>query len=280
METVSYHGLDVVLARLDLEKGASWISAPKPGLWASVLVQGAIDITSQNAGIGTLRSGDCHCHFADEAAETRHLTAQKTNLVGIFIRIQPDQIGATLGEDWAAGYLDHPFQQQISSGDANVSALAWQMLGCPMTSTRRQLYIAGKALELLSMMMPDKTADAMGKNPLAARPFEIKRVHDARALLLADLQNPPAIPDLARDVGLNARRLSEVFREVFGETPYALLKSIRLDQARMSLESGALTVAQIAHRYGYQPAHFSTEFKRRFGVPPAALLKQRRMPRN
>ncbi|MBK4217873.1 helix-turn-helix transcriptional regulator [Paracoccus caeni] len=276
METINYRGLEVVLAKLDLDQGASWTSAPKPGLWASVLVQGEIDITSENVGSGTFRSGDCHCHFVDSAAETRHLTEQKTNLAGIFIRVHPDEIDALLGEEWAASYISHPFRDHVCNGDPTISALAWQMLGCPMTSTRRQLYITGKALELLSLLTPHDTAETTGNSPLAARSFEVKRVHDARAMLLADLQNPPAIPDLAREVGLNARRLSEVFREVFGATPYALLKATRLDHARLSLESGALTVAQIAHRYGYQPAHFSTEFKRRFGVAPAALLRRGR----
>lgn len=276
METVSYNGLEVVLARLDLEKGASWISAPQSGLWASVLVQGAIDIDSGAAPLGRFQNGDCHCYFADDATETRHSTPEKTNLVGIFIRVDPNQIDATLGEDWAAGYLENPFRKHLCSGDPNIAALAWQMLACPMPANQRRLYIAGKALELLSMLSPGEDAP----RPASARAFEVKRAHDARAMLLADLQSPPTIPELAREVGMNARRLSEVFRETFGMTPYALLKATRLDNARMSLESDAMTVAQIAHRFGYQPAHFSTEFRRRFGIAPAALLKQGRHARN
>ncbi|HEY0292882.1 MAG TPA: helix-turn-helix transcriptional regulator, partial [Hansschlegelia sp.] len=65
-----------------------------------------------------------------------------------------------------------------------------------------------------------------------------------------------------------------LFKTHFGATVYAYLKAARLDHARLMLESGGATVSQVAYRYGYQPAHFSTEFRRRFGTSPGALNKR------
>jgi AraC family transcriptional activator of pyochelin receptor len=186
--------------------------------------------------------------------------------------VSPDQIEPMFGADAVAVQNRKAFDARIWEREPVITSLGWQMLGCSLTTNARRLYLSGKALELLSVMAEGSTAAA----PMVAsgRPREIQQIHDARTRLLADLQNPPSVPELAQAVGLNARRLGELFKVHFGTTVYAFLKAARFDRARLLLEAGGLSVAQVAYQYGYQPAHFSTEFKRRFGVPPTALTRR------
>jgi AraC family transcriptional activator of pyochelin receptor len=41
------------------------------------------------------------------------------------------------------------------------------------------------------------------------------------------------------------------------------------------LEAGETGIAQVAYALGYQPAHFTTEFRKRYGVTPSALIGRR-----
>jgi AraC-like DNA-binding protein len=51
------------------------------------------------------------------------------------------------------------------------------------------------------------------------------------------------------------------------------LRGIRLDAARARLLGGGARVSQVAIDAGFEsPAHFTREFKRRFGVSPSKSL--------
>lgn len=71
---------------------------------------------------------------------------------------------------------------------------------------------------------------------------------------------------------MNAHRLNELFRAIFGASVYAFVKEARLDHAKKLLESGDFSVSQAAYSCGYHPAHFSTEFRKRFGVSPSDYI--------
>lgn len=75
---------------------------------------------------------------------------------------------------------------------------------------------------------------------------------------------------LARECGVSVRFLQLAF-EAAGETPAAVLRAHRLDNARARLLDGA-AVAAAAEGAGFlDPGTFTRAFKRRFGATPAEL---------
>jgi AraC family transcriptional activator of pyochelin receptor len=56
---------------------------------------------------------------------------------------------------------------------------------------------------------------------------------------------------------------------------YAFVKSRRLDEARYLLEAGETSISGVAQGMGYHPAHFATEFRKRFGVSPTEVIGKR-----
>jgi AraC family transcriptional regulator len=79
---------------------------------------------------------------------------------------------------------------------------------------------------------------------------------------------------VARHVGSSGPHLSEVFKEATGETIGAYTRRRRLQRARELLESGGLTVGEVAERVGYaSAAYFATAFKAAFGVSPGRYRK-------
>jgi AraC-like DNA-binding protein len=93
--------------------------------------------------------------------------------------------------------------------------------------------------------------------------------------MMRDLRSPPFIADVAKTVGISQRKLIEIFREVFGATPLQCFVQWRLEQARLLLQSGNLSVKQVSYMVGYNyESNFSLAFTRYFGLPPSSLNRQ------
>lgn len=65
------------------------------------------------------------------------------------------------------------------------------------------------------------------------------------------LPNPPSISQIAAEFCMSDRTLSRHVRAATGRSTSALLQSVRLNKARLLLETSKLTVEQVAERVGY-----------------------------
>jgi AraC-like DNA-binding protein len=88
------------------------------------------------------------------------------------------------------------------------------------------------------------------------------------------MEKPPHLVELARRVGLSGNRLSQGFQEIYGHTPFAYLREMRLNRARrLFLETG-MNVTEVAFSVGYNSlSHFSKSFSRQFGIHPCLFRK-------
>ena len=110
--------------------------------------------------------------------------------------------------------------------------------------------------------------------------------HVGRALMLMH-KNPEAnwtLESLARGVGLSRSAFATRFHHLVGQTPMHYLTVWRMQLARQFLAEGALGIADIAERVGFESAAaFSKAFKRTTGATPGAVRagparKPRRAP--
>jgi AraC family transcriptional activator of pyochelin receptor len=151
-------------------------------------------------------------------------------------------------------------------------SLAAQILTCPLRGPAREIYLSGKALELLALGIDciAPTIEATQQiDGLSAE--DIERVDHVTRILRQKIQSPPSLEELAREVGLNAKRLTEIFRHLFGMSIASYLQQCRFEQAFFLLAHTQLHISEVAYQIGYTPAHFSTAFKKRFGCHPTAL---------
>jgi AraC-like DNA-binding protein len=130
------------------------------------------------------------------------------------------------------------------------------------------LYQEAKTLELLAHQMDMLTTELTPRAELTLR--ELNRVREARERLLADIQNPPDLAELARSVGMTPKRLNFGFRQLFGDTAFHYLLEVRMKTAKRMLDDGfEQPLKQVAWLVGYsQVSNFVTAFRRRFGVSP------------
>lgn len=147
---------------------------------------------------------------------------------------------------------------------------AEQILNCPYRGVTRHLYLESRALELIALQLPlESSQDTSSKinNPLKSD--EVDRIHQAKAILLRNLANPPSLLELAQQVGLNDYKLKQGFRQVFGTTAFGCLHQHRMELARTLLEKDYSTVTEVAQAVGYTSStSFSAAFKKKFGMSP------------
>ncbi|MBB4315625.1 helix-turn-helix domain-containing protein [Roseospira marina] len=253
--------------------GAPWSTPPsrtttvQPGLWAGVLMRGHVFCAVDGLGETMTSPASVISFQTSRPVEFHHQSQDTGPLSAVFIRVSEATIADLVGDDGAA-----TFRPALSLTDAPH----------PGATAAQRLFLAAKALEFLASV-----ADGCGRSGARGTsgmslahdlaPRDIGRVMETRDIILADLSTAPSVPDLARRVGLNARKLTRGFDALFGLPVYAFIKSARLDSAKALIESGAMTVAEAAYAVGYHPAHLSTAFRHRFGVTPSDVRRATRV---
>ena len=96
------------------------------------------------------------------------------------------------------------------------------------------------------------------------------RMSRALARIHADLSAPLRVEELAAEVGMSRSAFVDRFTEVVGVGPRRYILAQRMETAALLLRDTDLTMAEIAHRVGYDaPEAFSRAFKRERGQTPA-----------
>lgn len=101
------------------------------------------------------------------------------------------------------------------------------------------------------------------------------RIGKALRLIHAAYAQPLDVASLAKEAGMSVPSFHSHFRQMTQVSPMQYVKSTRLHQARLLMVRRELTAEAASHAVGYTSAsQFSREFKRQFGLTPAAEAKR------
>jgi transcriptional regulator GlxA family with amidase domain len=122
-------------------------------------------------------------------------------------------------------------------------------------------------LHLLRTQFSAGLADAVGRILLidgrqAQAPFVLPAMlsngNELVARLMARIESalpqPPSVEALAGEFAMSQRTLSRRVREATGRSTLALVQSVRLNRARMLIESSRMSIEQVAAQVGYEDA--------------------------
>ena len=85
-----------------------------------------------------------------------------------------------------------------------------------------------------------------------------------------DLASPLSVELLAAGIGMTAGRLNQLFLKETGRNCADYIRDTRMTTARSYLQSGAMTVKEVAAFVGYNHvSNFSRAYRERFGEPPS-----------
>lgn len=128
-------------------------------------------------------------------------------------------------------------------------------------------------LLISSIPLANKTS-TIDSHPLSRSRF----VAEAEAYMMANLGKPLTLKDLCHALNASKSPMSQGFQEVFGISPMAYLKILRLNAIHKALKAAdpqKVKIIDIAHRFGFWHAgRLSTEYKKMFGESPSETLKR------
>lgn len=169
------------------------------------------------------------------------------------------------GDDWKVSF--YPIVT------AKVRSLAQQLWNTSYQGGQRRLYLQSKVFELLVTQLDLIGVGQDQNSGNSPKPTTIERIYDARDIMLANLENPPSVLELAQQVGVSVGTLQRRFQELFGMTVFGYLTDQRMVMAEQLLRQGDCTVAETGAIVGYSnPGHFAVAFKRKFGITPKECL--------
>ena len=100
------------------------------------------------------------------------------------------------------------------------------------------------------------------------------RVQTALTYAKEHLREELSVEQLAEVAHLSPRQFSRLFRSETGQSPAKAIENLRLEAARLMLESGALSIDSVARESGFgDPERMRRAFIRAFGQPPQMLRR-------
>ena len=99
-----------------------------------------------------------------------------------------------------------------------------------------------------------------------------EKLEMARNILAQNLDNPPSLSELSRQIGLNTYNLKKDFKEMFGLPVFKYLQNQRLTTAHDLIRNSQATVQEAAWQVGYDSlSSFSNAFAKKFGYRPSQV---------
>ena len=106
---------------------------------------------------------------------------------------------------------------------------------------------------------------------LAAQAAEREPLRELQAWMVDHLDADLSVPALAQRVHMSERNFARSFKAETGMTPASYVEALRVERARLALETTAEPAETIARRCGFgTPETMRRAFARRLGVSPAA----------
>lgn len=172
-------------------------------------------------------------------------------------------------------------QEPIMLGGGNMPItpemrmIVHELMHQPKDRNLRRIFVEAKVLELLALQVElsqHRSSQNIKTKTIINSSQDLRKIHEAKEILLARADNPPTIYELAKMVGTNDFKLKKGFKEVFNNTIFGFLLDFKMEKARKLLRYTNKTTTEIAHLLGYShPGHFTNAFKKKFGVTPSAL---------
>lgn len=253
--------------------------------WARSFHPGSIELCLNLAGSARLHDGRTELALRSRslafyhAGPTALMAAREAGQRHQFITVEysPKFLARHFGEQ--AADL-HPLVRDVIQGEqarsqfvvpvspgVELTLLVESLRHPPVFAPAQRVWFASKATELASLFFFQPAGGELFCT--RAKRAGRERVEKVQAILRADLQEPPDLEELARQVGCSQYYLSRLFTQEAGLTIQQYLRRIRLERAAELLRTGQCNVTEAAMEVGYNSlSHFSAAFHETFGCCP------------
>jgi AraC family transcriptional regulator len=134
-----------------------------------------------------------------------------------------------------------------------------------------RLYSDSLMTALLIRFMSLRNGELLGQEKGGDR-FSLSQQRRLTEFIEDNIASGLSLAELAGVVGYGVSRFKTLFKNSFGATPHVYVLTRRVEHARVLIETGALSLSQIALESGFShQSHMAVAFRKTFGVSPAHL---------
>lgn len=149
-----------------------------------------------------------------------------------------------------------------------------QIMNYNLHESIKNLYLKGKAYELLSLFFNRNDDADIEQCPFLVDEENVLKIRKAKDIIIARMAEPPSLQELANEVGLNLKKLKEGFKQIYGDSVFSFLFDYKMEFARKLLESGNYNVNEVGLKVGYSTSsHFIAAFKKKYGTTPKKYIQ-------
>jgi transcriptional regulator GlxA family with amidase domain len=131
--------------------------------------------------------------------------------------------------------------------------------------------VAMAVARLLVLFLRRSGGQSQFSETLKRQEREPSRLRDLAAFVVEHVGEPLPVERLARALGMSPRSVSRWCRDELGESPAAMVRRLRVEEARRLLETTPLPLKDVASRTGLgDPSTLWRVFAAQLGVTPAA----------
>ena len=150
-----------------------------------------------------------------------------------------------------------------------IAVVLSQIMNYNLHPSIKELYIRGKVYELISLYFNKSTDADLEQCPFLVDEDNVKRIRQAKEIMISHMAEPPSLPELAKEVGLSLKKLKEGFKQIYGDSVYSFLFDYKMEHARRLLATGQNNVNEVGLKVGYSTSsHFIAAFKKKYGTTP------------
>lgn len=215
----------------------------------------------------------------DPHNEYQHWSEEETPYHIIHFSIEPEHFIDILpqNERWAESLKNKIRTRQRVLGEmpAYISLQQYKLLqnvfDCPMTGKLGQLMMETSVTQIVLWQL--HALFQKEEDPRRAKSIRQDQdmAQSVKEFLAQTFLDDHSIAGLARHFGTNTNKLMTLFRKYFGISIFEYISELKMDHARHLIHEGKY-ITEVARTLGYKnPHHFSTAFKRKYGVCPSTL---------
>lgn len=218
----------------------------------------------------------------DPNNEFQHMSRAGTDIHLIHFSYRPDYFGQFLpeNESWADKLRERMGKNEcmIGSRFSDISLAQQQALknvfDCPLTGKMGLMLMETSIIQIILIQMYSLFKDETYCKSQKVSNRDVELIQGLKEYLSKSFLEAHSMMSLSRSFGTNTNKLMTLFKKFFGKSIFEYITELRMDHAKQLLLDNAMTVSEVAKIIGYKnPHHFSTAFKRRFGICPSDFCR-------
>lgn len=213
-------------------------------------------------------------HYITVQAD-EYVLAMSKRFHNIHIQVSREYYAQLLADDeaWSAKLKESIYSSDVCyPGEFSLTPGMFKTISdifsSPLTGSLKKLMTEAKVLELVALQLNTSLTAEKGKKVNKNKNV----LFDVREYLEQSFLEEHSLKSICQMFGINEFVLKNGFREKFETTVFEFILTRRLEHARHLLQEGVLSIQEVSSMVGYKyPNHFSTAFKKKFGVSPGKV---------